>query len=84
MIAPLSEEMADLLGHLSNLDVSGQASANLLIAESYDSNKALLSYTSIENNASACLSCSGEPCSNSCDYNLNIKKLNTLSHKLLS
>ncbi len=47
-------------------------------------NKALLSYTSIENNASACLSCSGEPCSNSCDYNLNIKKLNTLSHKLLS
>ena len=37
MIAPLSEEMADLLGHLSNLDVRGQASADLLIAESADS-----------------------------------------------
>ncbi|MEC8157154.1 MAG: DUF3971 domain-containing protein, partial [SAR324 cluster bacterium] len=37
VIAPLSEEMADLLGHLSNLDVRGQASADLLIAESADS-----------------------------------------------
>ena len=47
-------------------------------------NKALLTYKSIENNASVCLSCSGEPCSSSCNYNLDIKKLNTLSHKLLS
>ncbi|MED5342192.1 MAG: hypothetical protein VX560_00610, partial [SAR324 cluster bacterium] len=37
VIAPLSEKMADLLGHLSNLDVRGQASADLLIAESADS-----------------------------------------------
>ena len=29
--------MADLLGHLSNLDVRGHASADLLIAESADS-----------------------------------------------
>ena len=47
-------------------------------------NKALLSYKSIENNASVCLSCSGEPCSNSCDYKKNNKKLNTISHKLFS
>ena len=47
-------------------------------------NKALTSYAAIENNASACLSCSGKPCLSSCDYNLDIKKLNTSSHKLLS
>ncbi|MFL2682137.1 MAG: aldo/keto reductase [Alphaproteobacteria bacterium] len=47
-------------------------------------NKALISYSAIENNASACLSCSGKPCLGSCDYNLDIKKLNTSSHKLLS
>ena len=37
MIAPLSDEMAGLLRHLSNLDVRGQASSYLLIAESADS-----------------------------------------------
>jgi len=47
-------------------------------------NKALTSYAAIENNASACFSCSGKPCLSSCDYNLDIKKLNTSSHKLLS
>ena len=46
--------------------------------------KALRSYAAIENNASACLSCSGKPCLSSCDYNLDIKKLNTSSHKMLS
>jgi len=37
VIAPLSEEMADLLGNLSDLDVRGQASADLILAESADS-----------------------------------------------
>ena len=49
-----------------------------------NSNKALLTYAAISNNANPCLTCSGSPCSNICDYNLDIKKLNTLSHKLLS
>ncbi len=46
--------------------------------------KALISYSQIANNASDCLSCSGEPCLHKCGYDLDIKNLNNFTHKLLS
>lgn len=41
-------------------------------------------YALIEHNASACLSCSGEPCGNACTYGLAIDKLTEPTHTMLS
>ena len=68
----------------SNVQISEVMRSKMYALDYKNSKKALITYASINNNANACLTCSGRPCSNICDYNLDIKKLNTLSHKLLS
>ena len=41
-------------------------------------------YAMIASNASACLSCSGEPCASACTYGLAINKLTQPTHTMLS
>ncbi len=45
--------------------------------------KARESYAQIYNNANACLTCVDKPCLSSCGYGLDIKSLNTETHKRL-
>ena len=40
-------------------------------------------YEMLANDASACLSCSGEPCATACTYGLNISELCDATHRLL-
>ena len=68
----------------SNVEISEVMRSKMYALDYKNPNKALLTYSSINNNALACLSCSGKPCLNSCDYNLDIKNLNVMSHKLLA
>lgn len=41
-------------------------------------------YAMLDTNASACMSCSGEPCRNACTYDLNIASLCDSTHELLA
>ena len=68
----------------SNVEISEVMRSKMYALDYKNPNKALLTYSSINNNALACLSCSGKPCLNSCNYNLDIKNLNVMSHKLLA
>lgn len=40
-------------------------------------------YATIEDNAAACLSCSGQPCANACTYNVRINEVCGPTHSLL-
>lgn len=67
-----------------NVQISEIMRSKMYALDYKNPNKALLAYATINNNASSCLTCSEQPCIKSCDYNLDIKKLNTFSHNLLS
>ena len=68
----------------NNVEIAEVMRSKMYALDYKDSIKALHAYSSIKNNAVTCLSCSGEPCSNACGYDLDIKNLNILTHKLLS
>ena len=68
----------------NNVEIAEVMRSKMYALDYKNSSKALHTYSSIKNNAVDCLSCSGEPCSNSCGYDLDIKNLNILAHKLLS
>ena len=68
----------------NNVEITEVMRSKMYALDYKNPSKALLTYSGIKNNASSCLSCSGKPCSNSCGYNLDIKNLNVISHKLLS
>ena len=68
----------------NNVEITEVMRSKMYALDYKNSSKALHAYSSIKNNAVTCLSCSGEPCSNGCGYDLDIKNLNILTHKLLS
>ena len=68
----------------NDVNISDVMRSKMYAVDYKNARKALVSYSQIANNASDCLSCSGEPCLNKCGYDLDIKNLNNFTHKLLS
>ncbi len=68
----------------NNVNIPDVLRSRMYAVDYKNPNNALISYAQIQSNAESCFSCKDAPCLNKCNYNLDIKSLNKLTHKLLS